>query len=151
MKRKAHLFGIRHHGPGSAALLRSALDALDPECVLIEGHPEGNDLISQAALAGMKPPLAMMFYSVEAAKNAVFAPFAEFSHEWVAMRWAVERSRTVRFIDWPAAVSLAVAGERSAAAEVADEQEDEDDDGSEDRSVLETADPLDRLAELAGY
>lgn len=42
---RVHLLGIRHHGLGSAALVRQALDTLMPDCVLIEGPPEGDNLI----------------------------------------------------------------------------------------------------------
>jgi hypothetical protein len=157
MKRKAHLFGIRHHGPGSAALLKGALDALDPACVLIEGSPEGDALIEYAALPGMKPPLAMLFYAADEAANAVFAPFAEFSPEWVAMRWALDRGRPVRFIDWPAAVSLALGkAEREAALAARDEKSGaSDEDEPVEAAVVPPQparlDPLDLLAEAAGY
>jgi Family of unknown function (DUF5682) len=150
MKRKAHLFGIRHHGPGSAALLNGALDALDPACVLIEGSPEGDALIQHAALPGMKPPLAMLFYAADEAANAVFAPFAEFSPEWVAMQWALRHGRPVRFIDWPAAVSLALG--KAARDEVRQPKDAEEEEGAE--TVVPTPprlDPLDLLAEAAGY
>lgn len=150
MKRKAHLFGIRHHGPGSAALLKSALDALDPACVLIEGSPEGDALIQHAALPGMKPPLAMLFYAADEAANAVFAPFAEFSPEWVAMQWALAHGRPVRFIDWPAAVSLALG---KAMREDARHPKDVDDEGETEATAPAPRhlDPLDLLAEVAGY
>ncbi|NTF17872.1 hypothetical protein G6L37_05615 [Agrobacterium rubi] len=158
MKRSAHLLGIRHHGPGSAALLKGALDALDPACVLIEGPSEGDALIPHAALSGMKPPLAMMFYAADEAKNAVFSPFAEYSPEWVAMRWALARGREVRFIDWPAAVSLALR-KADIEAVMSDDAGEDDGSGSSDgaEAVLgddirvEMADPLDILAEMAGY
>ncbi len=137
---EARLFGIRHHGPGSAALLKGALDALDPECVLIEGPSEGDALIEYAGLAGMVPPLAMLFYAADEAANAVFAPFAEFSPEWVAMQWALARGREVRFIDWPAAVSLALKRILEAA---------ETEEAPEKPRVR--VDPLDGLAEAAGF
>ena len=143
---QAHLFGIRHHGPGSAALLKGALDALEPACVLIEGPSEGDALIAHAALPGMKPPLAMLFYAADEAANAVFAPFAEFSPEWVAMRWALDHGREVRFIDWPAAVSLALRAEKAVAPETEDAESDEHPQTPRDR-----ADPLDVLAEAAGF
>jgi hypothetical protein len=151
VKRKAHLFGIRHHGPGSAALLKGALDKLDPACVLIEGPPEGDALIAHAALLGMKPPLAMMFYAVDEAQNAVFSPFAEYSPEWVAIRWAMERGREVRFIDWPAAVSLALkkVNEAEALAVVTSEDDEAEEAFAEDTETV--GDPLDVLAEMAGY
>ncbi|OEV22811.1 hypothetical protein AN220_27675, partial [Streptomyces nanshensis] len=37
-----------------------------------------------------------------------FWPLAEFSPEWVAIRWAVRRGVPVRFIDLPAAHTLAM-------------------------------------------
>lgn len=146
MKRRAHLFGIRHHGPGSAVLLKGALDALDPACVLIEGSPEGDALIGYAGLPGMKPPLAMLFYAADEAANAIFAPFAEFSPEWVAIQWALQHRRPVRFIDWPASVSLALSKQGREAA--SDEREA---DSADPASIQLRLDPLDMLAEAAGY
>ena len=32
-----HIFGVRHHGPGSARALLQALNALEPDIMLIEG------------------------------------------------------------------------------------------------------------------
>ena len=40
-----HLFGIRHHGPGSARSLRLALEALKPDIVLIEGPPDAQEVL----------------------------------------------------------------------------------------------------------
>ncbi len=39
------IFGIRHHGPGSAKSLRVALDGFAPDCLLIEGPPEAEPLL----------------------------------------------------------------------------------------------------------
>ena len=138
MDERLHLLGIRHHGPGSAALLRRALDALNPACVLVEGPPEGDALIPYAAEAGMEPPVAMLLHASEDANAASFMPFAEFSPEWQAMLWALEHARPVRFIDWPASVSLALS--RTVP------------DGDSPREVpMPHPDPLDMLAEAAGY
>lgn len=159
-KRSAHLFGIRHHGPGSAALLKRALDKLDPACVLIEGPSECDPLIADTALPGMKPPVAMMVYATDEASNAIFCPFAEFSPEWIAMRWALERGRKVRFIDWPASVSLASGkqnelvdtGQDDAFDHSIDETDDEcDGDEMMDEPLVRRGDVLDVLAEMAGY
>lgn len=139
MDSRLHLLGIRHHGPGSAALLLRALDALDPSCVLIEGPSDADELIPYAAAEGMKPPLALLLYAKENANTAVFFPFAEFSPEWQAMRWALSHGRAVHFIDWPGSVSLAwsrsKAGEEETQAPV----------------TVERVDPLDLLAEAGGY
>ena len=105
---RVHILGIRHHGPGSAALLRKALDVLNPACVLVEGPPEGDELIQYVADPGLKPPVAILLHAVDEADLASFMPFAEFSPEWQAMEWALQHKRHVRFCDWPAAVSLAL-------------------------------------------
>src|ERR1051326_2575906 len=105
---RVHILGIRHHGSGSAALLRKALEVLDPACVLVEGPPEGDELIQHIADPDLKPPVAMLLHAADEASLASFMPFAEFSPEWQAIQWALKCQRPVRFMDWPAAVSLAL-------------------------------------------
>src|SRR5262244_149101 len=105
---RVYVLGIRHHGPGSAALLRKALDVLDPACVLVEGPPEGDELIQYIADPDLKPPVAMLLHAADEASLASFMPFAEFSPEWQAIQWALKHARPLRFIDWPAAISLAL-------------------------------------------
>jgi len=134
---RVHILGIRHHGPGSAALLCRALDALDPVCVLVEGPPEGDELIQYAADPDLKPPVAMLLHAADEASLASFMPFAEFSPEWQAVQWALKHRRPVRFIDWPAAVSLA---QEKAARE-----------HPENAHPRTRVDALDLLASAAGY
>ncbi|WP_254706426.1 DUF5682 family protein [Streptomyces lunaelactis] len=110
------LLGVRHHGPGSARAVRAALDAAVPPAVLIEGPPEGDALLALAADEQMRPPVALLAHAVDDPGRAAFWPLAEFSPEWVAIRWALERGVPVRFIDLPAAHSLALAAEEEAAA-----------------------------------
>ena len=43
---QTRIFGIRHHGPGCARSLLAALAAWEPDCLLVEGPPEGEDLLS---------------------------------------------------------------------------------------------------------
>src|SRR5215510_480857 len=114
MDERVHLFGIRHHGPGSAASLIAALDALQPAAVLIEGPPEADPLIRYVAAPGMRPPIALLVYVKDDPASAVFFPFAVFSPEWQALRWSLRHERPVRFIDWPAAMSLAARKARNA-------------------------------------
>src|SRR5215467_15428290 len=121
---RMHLFGIRHHGPGSARSLRAALDALDPAMVLIEGPPDADDIIRFAALAAMKPPVAMLVHGQDEPGLSTFYPYGIYSPEWQAMLWAAERARPVRFIDLPAANRLALR-----AAEAAKAPEGKGDDG----------------------
>src|ERR1700704_2321120 len=111
---RLHLFGIRHHGPGSARSLLTALGALDPAIVLIEGPPDANDIIRFAASPAMVPPIAMLVNGKDDPAKAGFYPFGIYSPEWQAMRWAMAGGRPVRFIDLPAANKLAL---RAAAEE----------------------------------
>jgi hypothetical protein len=95
------VFGIRHHGPGSARSLCEALRALEPDVILIEGPPDANDLITLAADAQMSPPVALLIYLPNEPKRAVYYPFAEFSPEWQAIQFGLARKLPVRFIDLP--------------------------------------------------
>ncbi|UWZ86833.1 DUF5682 family protein [Occallatibacter riparius] len=137
MDERLHIFGIRHHGPGSAALLVRALDAVEPACVLIEGPPEADELIRFAQLPGMKPPLALLVHAASDANAAFFFPQAEFSPEWQAMLWALRRDVPARFIDWPAGIHIH--------ALIAQKND------PEEMQVEHDPDPLDALAAAAGY
>ncbi|GAA2510812.1 DUF5682 family protein [Streptomyces longisporus] len=101
------LLGVRHHGPGSARAVRAALDAARPRAVLIEGPPEADVLIPLAAEEDMRPPVALLAHAVDEPGRSAFWPLAEFSPEWVAIRWALEHDVPARFIDLPATHTLA--------------------------------------------
>src|SRR5262245_44645234 len=98
-----HLFGIRHPGPGSTRALVRALAELAPDCVLVEGPPEGDELLSLVADAEMEPPVALLVYRPDEPRRAVYYPFAEFSPEWQAIRHALAARVPVRFMDLPQA------------------------------------------------
>ncbi|MGW1606905.1 DUF5682 family protein, partial [Streptomyces eurythermus] len=105
------LLGVRHHGPGSARAVRAALQAARPAVVLIEGPPEADPLIPLAADPGLRPPVALLAHAVDEPGRSAFWPFAEFSPEWVAIRWALDHDVPARFIDLPATHTLAWAEE----------------------------------------
>jgi hypothetical protein len=102
------LYGIRHHGPGSARSLRDALIELSPDVVLIEGPPEADGLVELAGDPEMQPPVALLAYVPGEPGSAAFWPFAEFSPEWQAMKYALDAGVPVRFCDLPAAHQLAL-------------------------------------------
>ncbi|MFI5523127.1 DUF5682 family protein [Streptomyces platensis] len=150
------LLGVRHHGPGSARAVRAALEQCRPAAVLIEGPPEADALVPLAAQEGMRPPVALLAHAQDDPGRAAFWPLAEFSPEWVAMRWALAHGVPVRFIDLPAAHSLAATddGEAADGQEVPDDREgaDEATGGQEARPGAEVRiDPIGVLAEAAGY
>jgi Family of unknown function (DUF5682) len=124
------LYGIRHHGPGSARSLRQALAELEPDVVLIEGPPEADGLLELVRDPEMRPPVALLGYVPGQPKTAAFWPFAVFSPEWQAIRYALRAGVPVRFCDLPAAHQLAMADSR----------------GQQSRT-----DPISDLATAAGY
>ena len=101
------LLGVRHHGPGSARAVRAALEEARPRVVLIEGPPEADALIPLAADEEMRPPVALLAHAVDEPGRSSFWPLAEFSPEWVALRWALAHEVPARFIDLPATHTLA--------------------------------------------
>jgi hypothetical protein len=122
------VFGIRHHGPGSARSLRAVLAEWQPDAVLVEGPPEGDALIPLAADEAMEPPVALLVYAPAEPGRAVFYPFASFSPEWVAIRHALAAGVPVGFVDLPVAASL-----------------------GEERERPDHHDPIAMLADAAGY
>jgi hypothetical protein len=162
MDPRLRLFGIRHHGPGSAASLEQALAEIDPAMVLIEGPIEAEDVLAYAAAPGMRPPVALLVHLADEPSVASFYPFAEYSPEWRALLFAQRRGRPVRFIDLPAAATLAgrrPESETSKADDPPDPMEREakpDADGEpEEEEPAELAalrrDPLSALAAAAGH
>lgn len=145
------LLGVRHHGPGSARAVRAALEAGAPRVVLIEGPPEADALVALAADEGMRPPVALLAHVVDEPGRSAFWPLAEFSPEWVAIKWAAEAGVPVRFMDLPAAHSLARAEGTEEAQDAA--QGEPGAPGAAGDADVEAVriDPLGVLAETAGY
>jgi hypothetical protein len=142
------VLGIRHHGPGSARSVAAELEALDPDIVLIEGPSDASALIPLAGREDMRPPVALLVYAPDSPHVATFYPEAAFSPEWVAMRWALELERPVRFIDLPAGIHFALWKAEAEAHDGADGTERAD--RSADRAGPIRRDPLQELAEAAG-
>jgi len=170
------VFGIRHHGPGSARSLVAALDAYEPDCVLVEGPPDADALLRFVGSAedgeDLVPPVALLAYAPEEPRVAAFWPFAGFSPEWQAVRWARRHDVEVAFCDLPASATLAP---REATLldepdedDLASDEEDPSADGpsavdlllggpaaagpdAEARRRLASRDPLAALAQAGGY
>ncbi|HEY1395564.1 DUF5682 family protein [Roseateles sp.] len=160
MSDPVHYFGVRHHGPGCARSLLAAFEALKPDCVLIEGPPEADGLVAAVLDPAMTPPVALLTHGVEESDRAVYHPFASFSPEWQALRWAGLAGVPVRFIDLPVGISLALekAREEEAAQPTAEPTPESTPGSTEPDSTEEPAersarrgDPLDWLARAAGY
>lgn len=100
------VYGIRHHGPGSARAIRTALDEQRPDIVLVEGPPEADELIPWVADPALEPPVALLGYAADDPRRAAYWPFAVFSPEWQALRWAVAHDVPARFMDLPLGLQL---------------------------------------------
>ena len=101
------IFGIRHHGPGSARSLLIALETLKPDAILVEGPPEADQILPLAVAPDMQPPVAVMVYIPNQPQSAVYYPFAVFSPEWQAINYGLTHRAVVRFMDLPH-ISLSV-------------------------------------------
>lgn len=145
------LFGIRHHGPGCARSLLAALEWLQPDCLLIEGPPEGEAVLPFLGDAAMVPPVAMLVFNPDDAKQAAFYPYAEFSPEWQALRYGVQHGVPVRLMDLPVAQSFALKMADDSDIDVEDADTDTDTDTDETLLLCDTRDPLDWLGRAAGY
>jgi hypothetical protein len=101
-----NVFGIRHHGPGCARSLLAALAALEPDILLVEGPPDAAEVLPLIVHEELRPPVALLVYAPDAPRRATFYPFATFSPEWQALRFALGRGIPARFIDLPQALRL---------------------------------------------
>lgn len=125
---RVHIYGIRHHGPGSARALQVALSALTPDLVLIEGPADAGAALEQLGAGEFVPPVAMLVYRVEQPSQAVFYPFMEWSPEWQALQYARAQQVPARWIDLPFGQSF-----------------------PGDLPETASEDPLEQLAEIAGF
>src|SRR5688572_24114251 len=106
-----HISGIRHHGPGSAKNVRSFLESVKPDIVLVEGPPEADDILQWVHHKELIPPVAILCYRPDNPQQSAFYPFAEFSPEWQAILYARKNNIPVRFMDLPAAHQFAIEDE----------------------------------------
>lgn len=153
MASEVSVFGIRHHGPGSARMLVRALETLRPDAVLVEGPPDAAEILALAAHADMRPPVALLVYEPDRPLESGYYPFAEFSPEWQAIRWGLANEAEVRFIDLPHAIRPArveaepTDADGDAAMRAGGEPEATADEPVEERE----SDPLESLARAAGF
>lgn len=151
-----HVFGIRHHGSGSARSLRQALEELQPDTILIEGPPDAEPLLSLVASSAMEPPVALLIYQPDKPQESVYYPFAVFSPEWQAIQYGLSNNIPVRFIDLPQThrFALKANGEELEEESLSPEETEKLDPNQHqlDLNQLQIPpDPLGLLAEAAGY
>jgi hypothetical protein len=129
--------------------VKAFLERTKPDIILVEGPPEGDELLRWSAHRELKTPIAILAYRPDEPQRAVFYPFAEFSPEWQAIHFGAHNNIPVRFMDLPLVHKFAL--------EV--EKEDEKKEDNISNSAWHTnevhpevySDPLRYLAEAAGF
>lgn len=149
------IWGIRHHGPGSAKALLTALEAYQPDCILIEAPEDAQNLVKYIANEGLQPPVAMLLYNAKNLGQAAYFPFAVFSPEWQTAKWALSKNAELRFFDLPMSIQFSLSEDKEKQQQVIDFQQNTAE-RSEDffEKIIDQKldlDPLAHLARLAGY
>ena len=94
--------GVRHHSPACSRLVAATIEAVRPAHVLIEGPADLNHRLDELML-GHELPIAVYTYYRDAERvHGSWAPFCDYSPEWVALRTGRTVGAEVRFIDLPA-------------------------------------------------
>jgi hypothetical protein len=101
--RTPYLIGVRHHSPALAAAMPAMLEAADPEVLLIELPEELGSWLPHLADPALTAPVALSGAARDGSSLA-FYPFADFSPELAAVRWAHANGVEVRSCDLPLAL-----------------------------------------------
>ena len=109
LSRRVLSFPIRHHSPACSWHLKQAIDAYEPDCILVEGPENAQEQIQVLAHKETKAPVALYYFykdskgllSEEKEDYRCYYPFLDCSPELVALRKGTEREIPVRFIDLP--------------------------------------------------
>jgi len=112
-----HLFPVRHHSPRAASCLRSWLQTVQPELILVEGPSDAESLIPVLTDPDSQPPIAILAYSTDGKPQSCMWPFVRYSPEYEALRWAREHGVKAGFVDWPSGAALGAARQAGKEAE----------------------------------
>ncbi|HEY0541774.1 MAG TPA: DUF5682 family protein [Actinoallomurus sp.] len=98
----ATYLGVRHHSPACARLVGRTIESLRPAYVLIEGPADVNGRLDELLLGHDLPIAVFSHYRDEERAHTSWAPFCEYSPEWVAITAGRSAGADVRLIDLPA-------------------------------------------------
>ncbi|GGZ28246.1 hypothetical protein GCM10010387_22090 [Streptomyces inusitatus] len=113
--REPYLIGVRHHSPALAAAVPALLAEAAPEVLFIELPEEFAPWLEHLGDPATVPPVAL----AGSGGGLVFLPFAEFSPELAAIRWAREAGVEVIPFDLPLGARKPEDGRSERAAEPA--------------------------------
>lgn len=145
------VLGIRHHGPGSARNVKAFLETTRPDIILVEGPPEGDELLRWAAHSRLRPPVAILAYRPDEPSQAVFYPFAEFSPEWQAIAFGAHHNIPVRFMDLPLSFSLALDSRSHGRDNISNPAVSNPEVSNTTAETQAHPDPMEHLAVAAGF
>jgi len=144
------IFGIRHHGPGSAQSLKKALEEIQPDCILIESPADAQKIIASVANAELIPPVAILLYNPKDLAQAAYFPFAEFSPEWQAIHFGLKNDIPITLMDLPMQNAFAIKNQQAVEKQINLQFEPT----SSNLPILPSSfsnDPIAYIATLAGY
>ncbi|MBS2534357.1 VWA domain-containing protein [Catenulispora sp. NF23] len=98
--RDPYLIGVRHHSPAIASAIGAMLDAAAPRVLLIELPTEAAAWLPWLADPATRAPVAL---AGKQDSDLAFYPFADFSPELAAIRWAARAGVEVVPFDLPLA------------------------------------------------
>ncbi|MFC6433109.1 DUF5682 family protein [Nocardiopsis tropica] len=110
------LIGVRHHSPVLAAAVPALLDAADPDAVLVELPLEAGPWLEWLGHPDTVAPVALVLGDAGRGDHSYY-PFADFSPELAAVRWARARGVPVHAVDLPASLAVDDDGGGSGPAE----------------------------------
>lgn len=95
------LIGVRHHSPVLAAAVPALLDGFRPDVLLIELPEELGEWLRWLGDPATVAPVALGAAADDGLGGLAFYPFADFSPELAAVRWAVRNGVAVAPCDLP--------------------------------------------------
>ncbi|MBT3149432.1 VWA domain-containing protein [Streptomyces sp. CHD11] len=113
-----YLVGVRHHAPSLAAALPALLADAEPQVLLVELPAEMQQWLSWLGHEETRAPVALAAAPVDGSGGGpAFYPFADFSPELAAVRWAARHDVPVVACDLPLADPAWAEGRRVVTAE----------------------------------
>ncbi|MFI2378621.1 DUF5682 family protein [Streptomyces sp. NPDC018964] len=108
-----YLVGVRHHAPSLAAAVPALLDEAEPEVLLVELPAETQQWLPWLGHEETRAPVALAAAPGDGDGGPAFYPFADFSPELAAVRWAVRHGVPVVACDLPLADRAWTGGRRA--------------------------------------
>ncbi|GAA3839101.1 DUF5682 family protein [Streptomyces phyllanthi] len=98
-----YLIGVRHHAPSLAAVVPALLDGAAPDVLLVELPAELQEWLPWLGHEETRAPVALAAAPRDGGGGPAFYPFADFSPELAAVRWAARHGVPVVACDLPLA------------------------------------------------